>query len=227
MGLIDSRPRRYLAAGSFAATVALITASNFLVPEPSLDGTGSQVMRTVAAQAGNLSAGTWIDIVYGALVVVAAMTIPMVVTGRGSAIVLVGCLFAAIGNLSHPAVATLQTLALSLSSDPVQGARVWDALMADRHLVPIVLTISIYPLGWLIMGAGLALGRVIPWWSLALPVIGIVISQTPLPHADLVLLSLFSIYAAVIAVRLALGEPDQAGGIDVSSFRRRANSVSS
>jgi hypothetical protein len=42
-----------------------------------------------------------------------------------------------------------------------------------------------------------------------------------------VLLSLFSIYAAVIAVRLALGEPDQAGGIDVSSFRRRANSVSS
>ena len=77
------------------------------------------------------------------------------------------------------------------------------------------------------MGAGLALGRVIPWWSLALPVIGIVISQTPLPHADLVLLSLFSVYAAVIAIRLALGEPDHLGAIDVGGLRRRATSISS
>jgi hypothetical protein len=42
-----------------------------------------------------------------------------------------------------------------------------------------------------------------------------------------VLLSLFSVYAAVIAIRLALGEPDHLGAIDAGALRRRATSISS
>jgi hypothetical protein len=163
-------------------------------------------MAAAGSNLAGLASGTWFDVVYAICVAIAAVAIPAVVIGRGSPVVLAGCLVAAVGNLAHSAVVIIQVLALTLASgDHAQGARLWDLFIGDAHLLPVVVMMIGYPLGWLIMAAGLARAGVIAWWPVALPIVGIGLNLLSVPHSHDALVVLFAVFGAAIVTGIALG----------------------
>ena len=163
-----ARPQRLFTAGALLVAAIAFLASNFS-RAPELNGAGTHVLDVVSARLPALETGTWWDLLYAVAVTLAVLGLATLVRGRGTGLVFAGAAVAIVGNLVHAAVVVIQVLAANLvAGDATQMAQLWDRVSADPHLLPLLVMILVFPVGLVVLTAGLVRARMVHWSLLAL-----------------------------------------------------------
>lgn len=190
--------RRFVTAGLYMAAGVVFVIEALTNKVIDLEGKGAKLMPTLAGMGPALRTESEWDIVYTVLVVMSTVALIALVQGRGALLVTIGGAITLVGNLAHSAVVVVQVLAANMASqDQASMARLWDAFNNDMTLAPILLMIIVFPLGGIVMAAGLKRAGVVGWWVVAAWLVMTVldlVAQFPGSHSILAVIA-----ASVIA----------------------------
>lgn len=197
--------RRFFTAGIYLLTGLVFAAESLSNRVIDLEGKGAVLLPKIAGLGPALRTESQWDIVYTALIVLSTVALITFVRGRGSLLVTVGGAITLIGNLAHSAVVVIQVVAANMTTqDPASMARLWDSVNNDSTLLPIVLMVVIFPLGGIIMAAGLARARVVGWWVIAAWAVATVLDLVlQFPGSHSILAVIVAVVIAYTAARIA------------------------